>query len=171
MMYVLYAKYAQYAGRLSAMHVLHIVHINPKYDEQNRALLDNLRIPWSNNNQGHIFLYSTLLIGHTQHSNKGQMSISSWPFVPRKLQQTYRQDMVFISPPGMSDGEFQLRMDNIWFCKLELLLLFKINTKTDAGMQYHEYAYLPVLKEYKGQLKAGHICAYFTSLRYAMIIC
>ncbi len=86
----------------------------------------------SNNNRGHIVLYSTLLIGHTQH--KGHMHLSSWPFVPRKLQQTNRQDMVFIRQPGITDGAFQLRMDNIWFCKL--LLLFEIHTKTDTGMQY-----------------------------------
>ena len=43
-----------------------------------------------------------------------------------------RQDMVFILPPGIFEGVFQLRMDNIWFCKL--LLLFKIRTMTDAGM-------------------------------------
>ena len=58
-------------------------------------------------------------------------------------------------PPGISDGAFQLRMDNIWFCKL--LLLFKIHTKTDTGMQYHECAYVSVLEEYKGPRKSGHI--------------
>jgi len=40
-------------------------------------------------------------------------------------------------------------MDNIWFCKF--LLLFKIHTKTDAGMQYLECAYVSVLEEYKSQ--------------------
>jgi hypothetical protein len=131
----------------------HILHINSLYAEQNRALLDTLRLHPSNNNQGHIVLYSTLLIGHRKH--KGHMRLSSWPFVPRKLQQTNRQDMVFIRPPGISDGAFQLRMDNIWFCKL--LLLFKIYTKTDTGMQYLECAYVSVLEEYKGHRKPGHI--------------
>ncbi len=51
--------------------------------------------------------------------------------------------MVFIRPSGISDGAVQLREDNVWFCKL--LLLFKIHTKTDTGMQYHEFAYLSVL--------------------------
>ncbi len=115
--------------------ILYILHINTKYAKQNRALLD-MHIHQSNNNQGHIVLYSTLLIAHRQHM--GHMSVSLWPFVPRKGQQTNRQDMVFIRPPGISDGAFQLRMDNIWFCKL--LLLFKIHTKTDTGMQYHECA-------------------------------
>jgi hypothetical protein len=122
------------------MFIVHILHINTKYAEQNRALLDTLRIHQSNNNRGHIVLYATLLIGHTQH--KGHTRVSSWPFVPRKSQQTNRQDMVFIRPPGIFDGAFQLRMENIWFCKL--LLLFKIHTKTDTGMQYHECAYVSV---------------------------
>ncbi len=137
---------------------LHILQINSKYAEQNRALLDTLRIHQSNNNRGHIVLYSTLLLGHTQH--KGHMRLSLGPFVPRKLQQTRtnRQDTVFLRPPGISDGTFQLRMDNIWFCKL--LPLFKIHTKTDTGIQYHECAYVSVLEEYKGPRKPGHFCTF-----------
>jgi hypothetical protein len=50
----------------------------------------------------------------------------------KKLQQTNSQDWVFIRPPGISEGAFQLRIDNIWFCKL--LLLFMIETKTDSAM-------------------------------------
>ncbi len=110
--------------------ILHILHINSKYAEQNRALLDTLCIHQSKNNRGHIVLYSTLLIWHTQH--KGHMRLSLWQFVQRKLQQTNRQGMVFIRQSGISDGAFQLKMDNIWFCKL--LPLFKIHTKTDTGM-------------------------------------
>jgi hypothetical protein len=83
------------------------------------------------------------------------MRVSSWPFLPKKLQQTNRQDMVFIRPPGISDGAFQLRIDNIMFCKV--LLLFSIDTKTDAGMKTHECAYVSVLEEYKGHRKPGHI--------------
>jgi hypothetical protein len=89
---------------------------------------------------GHIVLYSTLVIGHTQHP--GQMRVSSWPFVPKKL------DMVFIRPQGISDGAFQLRIDNVWFCKL--LFLFKIDTMTDAGMEKHDCAFVSVLEEYNG---------------------
>jgi hypothetical protein len=107
----------------------------------------------SNNTWGRIVLYSTLLIGHTKR--KDHMRLSSWPFVPMTLQQTNPQDMVFIRPPGISDGAFQLTMDNIWFCKL--LLLFKIHTKTDTGMQYLDCAYVSVLEEYKGHRKPGHI--------------
>ena len=92
-------------------------------------------------------------MGHTEHA--GQMRISSVPFVPKKLKRSNRQDMVFIRPPGISEGAFQLRMDNIWFCKL--LLLFKIHTRTDTGMQYRECAYVSVLEEYTGPRKPGHI--------------
>ena len=94
---------------------MHIMHIHSKYVVQNRALLDTLRIFQSNHNKGHIvLLYTTLLIGHTQH--KGHMRIYSCPFVPKKLKKSNRQDYVFIRPPGISEGAFQLRMDNIWFC-------------------------------------------------------
>ena len=132
---------------------MHIMHIHSKYVVQNRALLDTLRIFQSNNNKGHIVLYTTLLIGHTQH--KGHMCIYSCPFVPKKLKKSNRQDFVFIRPPGISEGAFQLRMDNIWFCKL--LLLFKLYTRTDAGMQYLDCAYVSVLEEYRGPRKSGHI--------------
>ncbi len=63
--------------------------------------------------------------------------------------------MVFIRPLGISDGAFQLRMDNTWFCKL--LLLFKIHTKTDTGIQQHDCAFISVFEEYQGPRKAGHI--------------
>ena len=46
-------------------------------------------------------------------------------------------------------------MDNIWFCKL--LLLFKISTMTDTGMQEHKCASVSVLEEYKGPQKSGRI--------------
>jgi hypothetical protein len=124
--------------------------IFPKSDsifpEQNRALLDTLCLHQSNSNWGHIVLYSTLVIGHTKHP--GHMYVSSWPCVPKKLQQTNRQDMVFIRPPGLSDGVFQLRIDNVWFFKL--FLLFKIDTKTDAGMKKLDSASLSVLEECNG---------------------
>jgi hypothetical protein len=85
------------------------------------------------------------------------MRISSWLFVPKKLQQTNRHDIVFIRPPGISDVVFQPRMENIWFKFCKLLLLFKIHTKTGTGMQQHECAFVSVLEEYQGLKKAGHI--------------
>ncbi len=49
----------------------------------------------------------------------------------------------------------QGRIPHSHFCKI--LLLFKISTMTDAGMQQHECAYVSVLEEYNGPRKAGHI--------------
>jgi hypothetical protein len=71
---------------------------------------------------------------------------------PKILQQTNRQDWVFIRPPGISEGAFQLRIDSIWLCKL--LLLFTIETKTDAGMKKHVCA-VSVLEDYKGHRRLG----------------
>jgi hypothetical protein len=81
--------------------------------------------------------------------------ISSWPFVLKKLHLSDRQDYVFIRQPGISDGAFQLRMNNTWFFKL--LLLFSIDTMTDAGMKMNECAYVSVLEEYKGRQRPGYI--------------
>jgi hypothetical protein len=46
------------------------------------------------------------MIGHTEYPGDMHISprpfdmhISSWPFVPKKLRDTNRQDMVFIRPP------------------------------------------------------------------------
>ncbi len=77
-----------------------------------------------------------------------------------------RQDMVFIRPPGISDGAFQLKMNSIWFRKL--LLLFKIDLKT--GMIKHECAYVSVLQECKCHRKPGHIFQIRRILHYAHVI-
>jgi hypothetical protein len=103
-----------------------------------------LRQQKSNTTWGHISLYTTLLTGNVKHP--GQMLISCWQMTPKKLQQTNRQDWVFISPLGISEGAVQLQIDNIWFCRL--LLLFTIETKTDAGMMKHACAFVSVLVEY-----------------------
>ena len=66
----------------------------------------------------------------------------------KKLKKTNRQDMVFIRLPGISEGAFQLRMGIIWFCKL--LLLFKIRSKPDTGVEVLDCAYVSVLEEYSG---------------------
>jgi hypothetical protein len=75
--------------------------------------------------------------------------------VPKKLQQSDRFYYVSIWQQGISDSMFQLRIDNIWFCKL--LLLFSIKTMTYAGMKTHECAYVSVLEEYKGPWRPGFI--------------
>jgi hypothetical protein len=53
------------------------------------------------------------------------------------------RSMVFIRPLGISDCAFELRMDNIRFCKV--LLPFSIDRKTDTLMKTHECAYVFVL--------------------------
>jgi hypothetical protein len=60
---------------------------------------------------------------------------------------------VFIRRPGISEGAFQLRIDNIWFCKL--VLLFTIETKSDTGMKQHACVFVSVLEEYKGHRRPG----------------
>jgi hypothetical protein len=62
--------------------------------------LDALRLQKSNT--------TTLLIGHVKH--RGQMRISCWPITPKKLQQTNRQDWVFIRPPGISEAYLVLQI-------------------------------------------------------------
>ncbi len=57
------------------------------------------------------------------------------------------------TPPGISDGVFQLRIGNVWFCKL--LLLFKIDTKTDAGMKKLDCAFVSVMVEYTSHSRPG----------------
>ncbi len=97
------------------------------------------KICWTESGPARHSAYSSvqqqLLIGHAKHN--GHMCVSSWPFVPRKLQQTNRQDMVFIRSPmtriifsDYSDGAFQLRMDNIWFYMLTFPELSAINQRT-----------------------------------------
>ncbi len=68
--------------------------------------------------------------------------------------------MVFIRPPGISEGAFQveLRMGIIWFCKL--LLLFKLRSKTDTGLKNLDCAYVSVLDEYNGPRRSGNLNIY-----------
>ncbi len=72
---------------------------------------------------------------------------------PARRGRTNCQDWVFIRPPGIPEGAFQLRIDNIWFGKL--LLLLTIETKTDARMKKHACAFVSVLDEYKGHRRPG----------------
>jgi hypothetical protein len=70
----------------------------------------------------HTIIFNTLAIGHTKHPN--EQRISSWLFAVKELRGANSQDFVFIRPPGISHGAFELRMDNVWFCKT--LLLFEV---------------------------------------------
>ena len=72
----------------------------------------------------------------------------------KKLRRSNRQDMMFVRPPGISKGAFELRMGNIWFCKL--LLLFKIRSRTDTELKDLDCAYVSVLEEYNGPRRSGH---------------
>ena len=118
---------------------------------QNRALLNTLRKLRSTGGTGHIAIFNTLAIGHTKHTN--EQRISSWPFAVKKLRGSNRQDFVFIRPPGISHGAFELRMDNVWFCKV--LLLFQIESKTDLDWKKHSCAFVSVMEEYNGPKRPG----------------
>jgi hypothetical protein len=89
-----------------------------------QALLDNLRkLSWTGGS-GHIARFNTLAIGHNKHANEKR--ISCWPFAVKKLRGTNHQDFVFIHPPVISHGAFELRIDNNWFCKV--LFLFQVES-------------------------------------------
>jgi hypothetical protein len=59
-----------------------------------------------------------------------------------------RQDLVLIRPPGILPGEFNLRMDKVWFCRV--LLLFSVQAETDPGIKRFNCAFVSVLEEYSG---------------------
>ena len=107
----------------------------------------------SSGGSGHIAVFNTLAIGHTKHPH--EQRISSWPF-KNKLRGSNRQDYVFIRPPGISHGAFELRMDNVWFCKV--LLLFQVESNTDLGPKRHSCAFVTVvLEEYSGPRRPGKL--------------
>jgi hypothetical protein len=64
-----------------------------------------------------------------------------------------RQDMVFARPPGIESGGFELRPDNVWYCKL--LLTFPVESQTDSGIRRFVCAYISVLEEYNGSKTPG----------------
>ncbi len=119
--------------------------------------VDTLCLKKSNTTRGHICLYFTLLIGNREHLGqiRAHFFMAIWTQEIAQSNDYNCQDMVFIWPPGISDGAFQLRIDNIWFCKV--LLLFSIDTKTDAGIKTHECAYVSVLEEYTDRRRPSHI--------------
>ncbi len=93
-----YSAYSAYFAYCAIVHILLILHV-----------LHNL----------HILNFWILCIFcvFTHVGLSTRLEVSSWPFAANNLQKTNRQDMVFIHPPGISDGAFQLRIDNVWFCK------------------------------------------------------
>lgn len=120
---------------------------------QVRRLLDTLQMRRSARSSGHLLLYSTLLLGHTEYT--GKQRISCWPFTTKQLRTSNRQDLVFIRPPGIETGGFTLKIDNVWFCRL--LLLFSFVSKNDSGEHLHECAFVSVLEDYKGRHRPGEL--------------
>ena len=114
--------------------------------------VDTQRKLRSTRGSGHIVLFNTLAIGHTKHPNEHRIS-SSWPFAAKKLRGANSQDFVFMHPPGISHGAFELRMDNVWFCKI--LLLFQVESKADLGLKRHSCAFVSVLEEYTKPRRPG----------------
>ncbi len=98
-----------------------------------------------------IALLNTLAIRHTKHAN--EQYISCWPFAVKKLRGTNHQDFAFIRPPGILHGAFELRVDNILFCKV--LLLFQVESQSDLGWKRHLCAFVSVLQEYTGPQRPG----------------
>ena len=68
-------------------------------------------------------------------------------------------------------GGFQLRIDNVWFCKV--LFLFSFVSQNDLARKRHDCAFVSVLEEYKGRRRPGsiylhifYLYAYFTYSAY-----
>ena len=134
------------------------------YFVQISQLLDTLQVLPGVMGHGHIALFRSLLIGNLNFS--GVQRIQSWPFVGKKLGDSNRQDLVFIRPPGIQEGGFELRLDNVWFCRV--LLLFKIKAQTDSGIKEFECAYVSVLEQYTGRHVPGmHIMHIMITLAYS----
>ena len=139
------------------LHVMHIAQSNSPWIEcayfQVSALLDTLQTIHSAKSPGHLRCFSTLLVGHQKYP--GEQRISCWPFAKKQLSGANRQDFVFVRPPGISKGAFQLRMDNVWFGKV--LFLFSCISQTDQGTKKHDCAYISFLEEYKGPRRPGFV--------------
>lgn len=121
---------------------------------QVRGLLDTLQLLESAEGEGHLRMYSTLLIGHKKYA--GEQRVACWPFKGKTLQKSNRQDLVFARPPGIDKGGFQLRIDNVWFCRV--LFLFSMESRNDQGIKRHDCAFVSVLDEYKGWRRPGCPC-------------
>ena len=107
-------------------------------------LLDTLKERNSHKGNGHFRIYGTLTIGHALHP--GVQRVQSWPFKDMHYHGSNRQDFVFIRPPGIEEGGFTLRPDNVWYCKV--LLLFSIQAQTDQNGSTEEFkcAFVSVLE-------------------------
>jgi hypothetical protein len=78
-------------------------------------------------------------------------------FVPKKLQKTNHQDVVFIRPPGIS---YKVRPEDGQHLVLQAAATVQNSYKDQylqVGIQEHEFAFGSVLEEYKGHRKSGHL--------------
>jgi hypothetical protein len=98
--------------------------------------LDTLLLHKSNTTGGHFRLYSSLYnppdwACKTSWSDAHFLLADDTKEITADNVLTNRQDWVFIRPPGISEGAFQLWIDNIWFCKL--LLLSRLKPRPMSG--------------------------------------
>ncbi len=64
----------------------------------------------------------------------------------------------------ISHGAFELRMDNVWLCKV--LLLFQVESNTELGLKRHSCAFVTVLEEYSGPRRPGNFNDYLLNLEH-----
>ena len=58
-----------------------------------------------------------------------------------------------VQPPGIEQGRFELRPDNVWHCKL--LSSSSVESQTDSGIRQFDCAFISVLEEYNGSRMPG----------------
>jgi hypothetical protein len=115
------------------------------------ALLHTVLLSKSFRREGHLLLYSGLVIGHKEKD--GVQRVLSHPFAQRKgrVHSPNCQDLVFIRPPDHDASG--VTMESVWFCKV--LLLFTFQSLTDSGIKQHKCAFVSVLWEYEGAERPG----------------
>jgi hypothetical protein len=91
---------------------------------------------------GHFRLFGTVAIGHDLY--QGCQRVQCWSFKDMHYYGSNRQDFVFIRPPGIEKGGFQLSPDNAWYCKI--LLLFTIQTDMNGSTTEFECAFVSVME-------------------------
>ncbi len=93
---------------------------------------------------GHFRVFGTVAIGHELH--KGCQRVQCWPFKDMLYYGSNRQDFVFIRPPGIEKGGFQLSPDNVWYCKVLLLFTIQVQTDSDGSRAEFECAFVSVME-------------------------
>jgi len=93
---------------------------------------------------GHFRVFGTVTIGHKLH--KGCQRVQCWPFKDMLYYGSNRQDFVFIRPPGIEKGGFQLSPDNVWYCKVLLLFTIQVQTDSNGSTAEFECAFVSVME-------------------------